>query len=509
MPTFTALALDRLLDPGASKSAAASNKSAASPSSSPAAVEAAVVLDSRTESRAAAAFNAGDAKSGTRRPPVPHPKLWRKDSMPAETERRAQWPPISPALYATPETTPLPDSPDSDTTSMIPSSPYLINHKRRGPRLLKSSSEQNVASKAKKYEKLGESAEASNGHLSDTDVANNGHLCNGEMVSNGRLRETEGTINCSVANGVSGDTVVEEVKVNGFHGREIGDGKEGNGVMGGDGELEVVGGLSVEGEGETEDFFDLQESLSYTSNTDMEDNNAERSGRMSTPGGEFFDACDELCSDSGRQSQRRTYNLEAELREMRLSFLMEIERRKQAEEALDNMRNHWQMLRDKMKNAGLVLPPDSFPEDGNLDVDTAEEICQQIYLARRVSECIAMEVAKAETEAEMEAHLEVKNFEIARLNDRLHYYVTMNREMSQRNQEAIERARHDRHKRRRRLRWVWGSVAVAITVGSIALAWSYAPGGKVSSSTAPLDAAEPGTAADCSTSHQKLSELHL
>lgn len=55
-------------------------------------------------------------------------------------DKENHWTQISPALYATPASTPLPDSPSS-----FPPSPYIINHKRRGPRLMKSFSEYDVA----------------------------------------------------------------------------------------------------------------------------------------------------------------------------------------------------------------------------------------------------------------------------------------------------------------------------------------------------------------------------
>jgi len=124
---------------------------------------------------------------------------------------------------------------------------------------------------------------------------------------------------------------------------------------------------------------------------------------------------------------------------MRLSLLMEIERRKQAEEALHSVRSQWQTLREKLATVGINLPTD-FPglsDDNKSDVDPAEDICQQLHVSRFVSESVGRATLKAEVEAEMKAQLEAKNFEIARLSDRLHYYETMNREMSQRNQEAI------------------------------------------------------------------------
>lgn len=41
-------------------------------------------------------------------------------------------------------------------------------------------------------------------------------------------------------------------------------------------------------------------------------------------------------------------------------------------------------------------------------------------------------------------------------------------------------ARRDRQRKRRRQKWVWGSIAAAITVGMTALAWSYLGSGKAS-----------------------------
>ncbi|EEF46710.1 hypothetical protein RCOM_1377650 [Ricinus communis] len=84
------------------------------------------------------------------------------------------------------------------------------------------------------------------------------------------------------------------------------------------------------------------------------------------------------------------------------------------------------------------LTPLAFPfalPEGEV-LSNVEELCQQVYLARFVLGSIGMGIAKAEGEMMKEAQIEVKNFEIARLWDRLHYYEAVNREMSQRNQEA-------------------------------------------------------------------------
>lgn len=89
MPTFTAIALERLLEPASRDPA---------PKPPPAAIKVGTVTQLTTI----------------------------KDTIAR--------PNISPALYATPKSTPLPDSP----ASFPPESPYMINHKRRGPRLAKS-----------------------------------------------------------------------------------------------------------------------------------------------------------------------------------------------------------------------------------------------------------------------------------------------------------------------------------------------------------------------------------
>ena len=48
---------------------------------------------------------------------------------------------------------------------------------------------------------------------------------------------------------------------------------------------------------------------------------------------------------------------------------------------------------------------------------------------------------------------------------------------------CAEMARRNRQIRKRRQRWVWGSIAAVISLGTAALAWSYLPATKGSSST--------------------------
>jgi hypothetical protein len=255
MPTFSAIALDRMLEPGASTS-----------------VESVPSTTNLFYSK----------------PPIS--KLEKgKGKLP--NERTVTRPLMSPALYATPDAIPLPNSPSS-----FPPSPYIINHKSRGPpRLLKSSSEANVVSSSHQKTLEEETITA------ETDV----------KVSP-RRRSTSFSFPIT--------EVTEDDYSNGVHARTVGnynfdgivdgpvgnwsplDGKSGNGKSELDNAangLERVNGLSepvpikTDKESESEDFYDPGESASFTSNTDVEgDAGDESSQRLATPVGEFYDAWD-------------------------------------------------------------------------------------------------------------------------------------------------------------------------------------------------------------------------
>lgn len=230
---FTAIALDRLLEPGASKS-----------------VDKPVANSKLPKSR-----------------PVPYSNLERRNSSLA-TERRVKRPPMRPALYATPKSTPLPDSPTSYTPS-----PYIINHKRRGPRLVKSFSEDDVSSLKKPDEKV------------------NGNTRNAETEIVHAADDVSVTFTVPGANEVehvndTHDCEVESCDIKDqCNNKELGSSSTGN-VVARDDDL-----LKLERDGESENFFDPQDSLSITSNTDGEDNcGTERSVKLATQVGEFFDA---------------------------------------------------------------------------------------------------------------------------------------------------------------------------------------------------------------------------
>ena len=425
MPTFSAIALDRMLEPGAASTSTETVQS---------------------------------TRSYYAKPPLSKHQEKGKDTRP---------PRMSPALYATPDAIPLPNSPSS-----FPPSPYIINHKSRGPpRLLKSSSEADVVSSQQKT-------------LEDEAIANGA-----DVKASPRRKSTSFSFPVSEAAEEDYSSFDFDGVVDGPVGNwSPFDGSIGNGKSELDNaaanDLEWENNLQepvtakADKESESEDFYDPGESASFTSNTDAGE---EGSHRLATPVGEFYDAWDVLSTDSGMQSS--VNNNESELREIRLSLLMEIEKRKQTEEALEKMQIHWQRLREQLAQVGVFIPIDPTTSTNN-NTNLSEELRCQLEVARFVSDSLSRGMAKAEVEMEMESMLETKNFEITRLSDRVHHYEAVNREMSQRNQEAIELARRERQKRKKRQRWIWGSIAATITLGSAALAWSYVPASRPSSSEA-------------------------
>ncbi|XP_043709249.1 uncharacterized protein LOC122658382 [Telopea speciosissima] len=411
----------------------------------------AVTLDSFLEPR-----NPGASKSIAK---PPYSKLSRRHSLAGTGQKHL--PQLSPALYATPEVTPVPDSPSSGS---FPPSPYIINHKRRGPRLLKSVSQDDIS--------LNQRATPTEGG-STTDE--NGRDAHCTVVGSTQIVQPPAIVTACCPN-------KEETSRNGFHDDPaIGNsGLDDNRLVRTE-DLPKSVTFNLERDFEAEDFYDPQESMSFSSNNDADDSGgAERLSRLTTPMGEYYDAWDDLSSEGGLQASLR--DMEAELREIRLNLLTEIERRKQAEETLNSMHKQWQRIREQLSLLGLTIPAASTiaAEDENSDLNHGEELLQQIYIAQMVSNSIARGTARAEVEIEMESQIESKNFEIARLCDRLHYYEAVNREMSQRNQEAVEVARRQRHRRKRMSRWVWSSIGTAVAVGAVALAWSFLPTGRES-----------------------------
>ncbi|KAJ8567547.1 hypothetical protein K7X08_019755 [Anisodus acutangulus] len=460
MPTYTAIAMDRLIESRGSKSMT-------TPKS---------IHDSKFERR-----NNIPNSSFERSKNGYSSKLERKTSesnvkmddtngkSSVIADRNDHWTQISPALYTIPKPTPLPDSPSS-----FPPSPYIINHKRRGPRLSKSFTEDDFGTQQQALDgekKMDENLRDMEKELPSTSVDD--PSVSSETVDCAKEDTLLFTADNLVKGGEESDLCDGELLHQDLH----------NGSAGQNGTMKSVA-FNLRRGGEVDDFFDPQESLSVRSYGESENNGGlQRCLSYMTPMGEFYDAWEELSTDNG--SQIPANDFESELREIRLSLLMEIEKRKQVEEALINMQTQWQRIRERLSLLGLNFPPNPVTGEGldneQLD-DQVEDLCQQLHIVRFVSDSIGRGLAKAEVEAEMEAQIESKNFEIERLWDRLNYYEAVNREMSQRNQEAIETARRIRQiRKRRQKKWIWGSIAATITLGSAVLAWSYFSTGRESS----------------------------
>ncbi|KAK4758847.1 hypothetical protein SAY87_020148 [Trapa incisa] len=432
MPHFSAITLDRLIDPGASES-----------------------VDKPIQGSMTIPRHSWNPKSGF------SPKLERRNSS-SRTQRRVQRPLMKPSLYTTPERTPVPDSPSS-----FPPSPYIINHKRRGACLVKNTTDDAEESVDARVTSTSTVAPAED----DPILTSISSQVQDYHTNGGREGESE-----SICNGKAVMISLEPHE-------------DLNGGLLAESDLPMPILLTPRAEGEDDDFYDPLDSMSYTSNTDIgEHGTPGRSSKIASAGGEFYDACEELSVDSGSRYSLRA--LEEELHEMRLSLLMEMEKRKQAEEALQNMQHCWQRMREELSFVGLTLLAHPHAKAEQLDTDSAENLSQQVCVTRFVSEAIGRGIAKAEAETVMEAQLEAKNFEITRLSDRLRYYEAMNQEMSQRNQEAIEIARQLREARKRKQRRVWRSIAVTVAIGAAALTLSYLQAGKGSSSHANVQAPE-------------------
>lgn len=253
MPTFTTVALDTLIEPKASKLAATGRTKP----------------EPKLERRNSVGITGVDRKSNLR-------------STTMTVDRKHHWTQISPALYATPEPTPVPDSPLS-----FPTSPYIVDHKRRGPRLSKTFSQddavlhQSVANEpAVKIKKSVEAEDIDSSKVFEFVDAVAGDV-KGKHVKfqpNENLGKAE-DVGSSQAFGIT-DTVSGDVK---------------------DTHLKLLHKAdkydvsrksdTFERDGEIDDFFDPHDSMSVISNSAGESSHAvERSLHSNTPFAEFFDA---------------------------------------------------------------------------------------------------------------------------------------------------------------------------------------------------------------------------
>lgn len=230
-----------------------------------------------------------------------------------------------------------------------------------------------------------------------------------------------------------------------------------------------------EKEGVLDEFADPCDSMSVASSCGS--NGASSKHRLLSIQTEFYDAPDDFLSDGSTSLRSYSFrsNVEAELRAARLNLSEEVERRQKAEEALVLMRNQWQRIVCHLAQAALSFPMTSETRETPLEIESVEQVCQEYIFLKFVSEAVVRDQARAETEADAKAIIDAKNQEIARLQDKLQYCETVNREMSQRNQEIMEMSRKQRQIRLRRKKWIWSCIGLSVAIGASVLACSYLP----------------------------------
>ncbi|XP_031496843.1 uncharacterized protein LOC116262003 [Nymphaea colorata] len=327
-----------------------------------------------------------------------------------------------PALYTTPEPTPIPDPPSSFSPS-----PYVINYKRREP--LPQKTDGPVAGLGGP---VGSEKNAVFGDVGD--------------LGAGSMTEDDGS-EARKRNDDGGESAVELD-------RNV--------------EIGVEEGFVID------DLPAAREEDPLGGRVDAENECAHSPLVCQT---EFFDANDEFSRDGSPSKGSPFFHpgLLAELDALRLDLSLEVEKRKKAEEAIEHMHAQWKRIAKQLSQVGFAFPiPD---ESGNFiqGNDGIELLLQQIAVARLVAEAVGRGVARAEAGAAAEALINAKNVEIARLRDRLQYYEAVNHEMTQRNLENFEAARRFRQRRRVVKKWFWSCLGLSVSVGACLLAYSYLP----------------------------------
>ncbi|KAK6119073.1 hypothetical protein DH2020_047191 [Rehmannia glutinosa] len=217
-------------------------------------------------------------------------------------------------------------------------------------------------------------------------------------------------------------------------------------------------------EDDDEGFVDTRsESMSVGENDLLVGKQIESRSSVSAQG-EFFDANDDVKI------------IESELHATRLSILEEIERRKCAEETLIVMRCQWERICSLMSEAGLTFPAPPAPSDNmQIENNSIDQFFQEVVVTRFVAEAIGRGMARDEAEEAAAKIIELKDQEILRLHDRLHYYEIVNHELSQRKLVEKVARKQKENKRTGRRRWIWSLMGLSIGIGASFVAYSYIP----------------------------------
>lgn len=235
------------------------------------------------------------------------------------------------------------------------------------------------------------------------------------------------------------------------------------------------------------------------------------SPRTSTTFEEFFDAPDAPLDDSASEDEASSPSLitrmlgkSAEKLTPRLQE--EMARRIRAEEALRVLQWRWNAMAKKCSLIGIsITSGEDRLEPGRQCVqDLHEQFSEKLVVARLVGGAVASAAVRAAKDEELEGMVARKNQEISRLWDKLQYVELVNREMSQRNQEAIEISQRRKRRHRKRQKWALGCFCSALCLGSAGLlCYKFLPWDKAGAWTGSLNGlakVEPMSGESCSTS---------
>ncbi|XP_071698717.1 uncharacterized protein [Rutidosis leptorrhynchoides] len=126
-------------------------------------------------------------------------------------------------------------------------------------------------------------------------------------------------------------------------------------------------------------------------------------------------------------------------------------------------------------NSQTCLAPSSDISPMRFDINEVKQFSQEVIFARFVAEAMEKAESRAEAELAADVIVESKDKEISRLKNRLQYYEAMIYEMSQKNLESMEVARRQRDRKRGRKKWLWSCIGMSIVIGASVVAYSYAP----------------------------------
>eukprot|EP00249_Psilotum_nudum_P012526 c23833_g1_i1 orf=518-1795(+) len=142
------------------------------------------------------------------------------------------------------------------------------------------------------------------------------------------------------------------------------------------------------------------------------------------------------------------------------------------EEALTSLQLQLYHLTHEFSSVGIpVRPCEGF---GAIKIeqelgDLFKQFNQNVLIARLVGGALVRGALKADKEGVLQDLLEIKNREIASLQEKLQYYELVNHEISQKNQEAAEIIQMCTQKCWKRQRWALSCITGALFVGTVTL----------------------------------------